>query len=103
MTTNRKITFAALAALLALPLGVTAFQAVNTAPAQAQTAKPATTQAAPKHKAEVPDTSEPDAGKPDLDKVQEGPGNTADGDRETNDDKNAKSNEKSDGDGETAD
>jgi hypothetical protein len=81
MFSSRKIGLAALASLLALPIGAGAVYAASTAqngaghPAVAQTHA-----AAPnaKHNAETADDNESKTG-PDTDNVQEGPGNTAEG------------------------
>ena len=77
-----KIGLAALAALLALPIGAGAVYAASTsqnsaAPAAAAQA-PAARAGAAKHDAETADDNEPKTG-PDTDNVQEGPGNTAEG------------------------
>ena len=76
----RKIGFAALAALLALPIGAGAVYAASTAQNGASHAvvAPAHARAGAdaKHDAETADDNEPKTG-PDTDNVQEGPGNTA--------------------------
>jgi hypothetical protein len=81
MFSSRKIGLAAIAALLALPIGAGAVYAASTAQngagpaavAQAHAAAPSA-----KHDAETADDNEPKTG-PDTDNVQEGPGNTAEG------------------------
>jgi NAD(P)H-hydrate repair Nnr-like enzyme with NAD(P)H-hydrate dehydratase domain len=78
---TRKLGLAALAALLALPLGAGAVYAASSqyaaagAVAQSHAAAPV---ANTKHDAETADDNEPKGG-PDTDNVQEGPGNTAEG------------------------
>jgi hypothetical protein len=78
---TRKLGLAALAALLALPLGAGAVYAASSqhagagVVAQSHAAVPA---ANAKHDAETADDNEPKGG-PDTDNVQEGPGNTAEG------------------------
>ena len=79
----RKVGFAALAALLALPIGAGAVYAASTGQNGARHAVVAPSQAragTAKHDAETADDNEPKAG-PDTDTIQEGPGNTAEGSR----------------------
>ena len=97
MTKQTTIGIAAAAALIALPFGITAFQASAATPTAARAAVQSGHAVAKAADAETPDANEPDAGQPDRDNVQEGPGNTSDTDKETNDD----GKQKSDGDGET--
>jgi NAD(P)H-hydrate repair Nnr-like enzyme with NAD(P)H-hydrate dehydratase domain len=81
MLNPRTIGMAALAALLALPIGAGAVYAASVAQNGAQaSAAPAhaATAANAKHDAETADDNEPKSG-PDTDNVQEGPGNTAEG------------------------
>ncbi|MDB5043414.1 MAG: hypothetical protein JWN27_4140 [Candidatus Eremiobacteraeota bacterium] len=80
MFSPRKIGLAAIAAMLALPLGAGAVYAASAAHNGAGPAAAAPAQAAPstKHDAETADDNEPKTG-PDTDNVQEGPGNTAEG------------------------
>jgi len=81
MFNPRKIGLAALAALLALPIGAGAVYAATVhngaAPAAVAQAHPSVAANA-KHDAETADDNEPKDG-PDTDNVQEGPGNTAEG------------------------
>jgi hypothetical protein len=77
----RKIGFAALAALLALPVGAGAVYAASTAQHGASHAVVGATHANAgnaKHDAETADDNEPQTG-PDTDNIEEGPGNTAEG------------------------
>ena len=82
MLNPRKIGLAALAALLALPVGAAAVYAASTSQNGARHAVAAKTHASAaagaKHDAETADDNEPKGG-PDTDNVQEGPGETAEG------------------------
>ncbi len=81
MLNPRTIGLAALAALLALPIGAGAVYAASTAQNgvhQAVVQTQAGVAANAKHDAETADDNEPKSG-PDTDNVQEGPGNTAEG------------------------
>ncbi|MDB5027122.1 MAG: hypothetical protein JWO66_811 [Candidatus Eremiobacteraeota bacterium] len=82
MFNPRTIGLAAVAALLALPIGAGAVYAASTAQngaATAVAAQPhASAAAGAKHDAETANDNEPKTG-PDTDNVQEGPGNTAEG------------------------
>jgi hypothetical protein len=83
MFNSRKIGLAALAGLLALPIGAGAVYAASASQNGSGNAVVAQTHAgaaakAGRHDAETADDNESKAG-PDTDNVQEGPGNTAEG------------------------